>query len=48
MRYLSDPVLYRWLRLRSSDIINVQHPGLRLKQYEEILYKRFQKAPENP
>lgn len=25
-----------------------EHPGLRLQQYEEILFKKFQKAPENP
>jgi len=24
-----------------------QHPGLRKNQYEDLLYKRFQKAPEN-
>jgi len=29
-------------------VIDVQHPGLRLQQYEELLYKKFQKAPENP
>lgn len=26
----------------------VQHPGLRLQQYDELLFKKFQKAPENP
>jgi len=25
-----------------------EHPGLRLQQYEELLFKKFQKAPENP
>lgn len=24
------------------------HPGLRLQQYKELLFKQFQKAPENP
>ncbi|KAF5318110.1 hypothetical protein D9619_012263 [Psilocybe cf. subviscida] len=24
------------------------HPGLRLQQYKDLLYKEFQKAPENP
>jgi hypothetical protein len=24
-----------------------QHPGLRKNQYEDLLYKKFQKAPEN-
>jgi len=28
--------------------VGVQHPGLRLQQYEELLYKKFQKSPENP
>jgi len=28
--------------------LRIEHPGLRLQQYEEILFKRFQKAPENP
>lgn len=25
-----------------------EHPGLRLQQYKELLYKQFQKSPENP
>jgi len=25
-----------------------EHPGLRLNQYRELLFKQFQKAPENP
>jgi len=29
-------------------VTDVQHPGLRLQQYEELLFKKFQKAPENP
>jgi len=28
--------------------LRVEHPGLRLQQYEELLFKKFQKAPENP
>lgn len=24
------------------------HPGLRLQQYEELMYKDFKKSPENP
>ncbi|VDB84546.1 unnamed protein product [Peniophora sp. CBMAI 1063] len=25
-----------------------EHPGLRLQQYKDLLYKQFQKSPENP
>ena len=25
-----------------------EHPGLRLQQYKDLLYKKFQKSPENP
>jgi len=25
-----------------------EHPGLRLNQYKELLYKQFQKSPDNP
>ncbi|KAF8638867.1 hypothetical protein AX17_001923 [Amanita inopinata Kibby_2008] len=25
-----------------------EHPGLRLQQYKDLLYKRFQKSPDNP
>ncbi|KAF8644953.1 hypothetical protein AX16_008168 [Volvariella volvacea WC 439] len=25
-----------------------EHPGLRLQQYKDILYKQFQKSPDNP
>ncbi|KAJ2974144.1 hypothetical protein NUW54_g11937 [Trametes sanguinea] len=25
-----------------------EHPGLRLQQYHDLLYKQFQKSPENP
>lgn len=28
--------------------VKVDHPGLRLNQYQELLYKQFQKSPENP
>ncbi|KAF9793323.1 DUF1014-domain-containing protein [Thelephora terrestris] len=33
---------------RELPILRVEHPGLRLQQYEELLYKKFQKSPENP
>jgi len=26
----------------------IEHPGLRLQQYKDLLYKQFQKSPENP
>jgi len=28
--------------------VRKDHPGLRLQQYKELLYKQFQKSPENP
>lgn len=28
--------------------VKEDHPGLRLQQYHDILYKQFQKSPENP
>ncbi|KAF8159467.1 hypothetical protein B0H34DRAFT_842609 [Crassisporium funariophilum] len=28
--------------------IRLEHPGLRLQQYKDLLYKQFQKSPENP
>jgi hypothetical protein len=28
--------------------LKVEHPGLRLQQYHDILYKQFQKSPDNP
>ncbi|TFK25759.1 DUF1014-domain-containing protein [Coprinopsis marcescibilis] len=28
--------------------LKVEHPGLRLQQYKDLLYKNFQKSPENP
>jgi len=33
---------------RELPVLRVEHPGLRLQQYEEILFKKFQKAPDNP
>lgn len=28
--------------------LKVERPGLRLQQYQEVLFKQFQKSPENP
>ncbi|KAI0333139.1 DUF1014-domain-containing protein [Cubamyces sp. BRFM 1775] len=28
--------------------VRQEHPGLRLQQYHDLLYKQFQKSPENP
>ncbi|KAF6764645.1 DUF1014-domain-containing protein [Ephemerocybe angulata] len=28
--------------------LRVDHPGLRLQQYKDLIYKQFQKSPENP
>ncbi|KAI0314377.1 hypothetical protein OF83DRAFT_1174795 [Amylostereum chailletii] len=28
--------------------LKVEHPGLRLNQYKDLLFKQFQKAPDNP
>ncbi|TEB31407.1 DUF1014-domain-containing protein [Coprinellus micaceus] len=28
--------------------LKVEHPGLRLQQYKDLLHKQFQKSPENP
>ncbi|PPQ70067.1 hypothetical protein CVT24_003811 [Panaeolus cyanescens] len=28
--------------------VKKDHPGLRLQQYKDLLYKQFQKSPENP
>lgn len=33
---------------RELPILREERPGMRLQQYDEILYKKFQKAPENP
>jgi len=33
---------------RELPILRAEHPGLRLQQYKDMLYKQFQKSPENP
>jgi len=33
---------------RELPVLRSEHPGLRLKQYEELLQKKFQKSPDNP
>ncbi|TRM55494.1 hypothetical protein BD626DRAFT_525368 [Schizophyllum amplum] len=33
---------------REMPIARKEHPGLRLQQYQDLLYKQFQKSPENP
>ncbi|KAJ7765802.1 DUF1014-domain-containing protein [Mycena metata] len=33
---------------RELPIARKEHPGLRLQQYKDLLFKQFQKAPENP
>ncbi|CAD6566932.1 MAG: hypothetical protein CYPHOPRED_001276 [Cyphobasidiales sp. Tagirdzhanova-0007] len=33
---------------RELPLVRKERPGLRLNQYEEIIYKNFKKAPENP
>ncbi|KAI0933445.1 hypothetical protein AcW1_005270 [Taiwanofungus camphoratus] len=33
---------------REMPNVRAEHPGLRLQQYQEILFKQFQKSPENP
>ncbi|KAI0373167.1 DUF1014-domain-containing protein [Pilatotrama ljubarskyi] len=33
---------------REMPKIRQEHPGLRLQQYHDLLYKQFQKSPENP
>jgi len=33
---------------REMPNVRADHPGLRLQQYQEILFKQFQKSPENP
>ncbi|TFK34911.1 hypothetical protein BDQ12DRAFT_689040 [Crucibulum laeve] len=33
---------------RELPVIRKEHPGLRLQQYKDLLYKQFQKSPENP
>ncbi|KAJ7348897.1 DUF1014-domain-containing protein [Mycena albidolilacea] len=33
---------------RELPIARKEHPGLRLQQYKDMLFKQFQKSPENP
>jgi len=33
---------------REMPNVRAEHPGLRLQQYQDLLYKQFQKSPENP
>ncbi|KZS98744.1 DUF1014-domain-containing protein [Sistotremastrum niveocremeum HHB9708] len=33
---------------RELPIIKKDHPGLRLNQYKDLLFKQFQKSPDNP
>jgi len=33
---------------RELPVIRQEHPGLRLQQYKDLLFKQFQKSPENP
>ncbi|KAH9948126.1 DUF1014-domain-containing protein [Amylocystis lapponica] len=33
---------------REMPIVRAEHPGLRLQQYQDLLFKQFQKSPENP
>jgi len=33
---------------RELPVLRAEHPGLRLQQYEELLFKNFQKSPDNP
>jgi len=33
---------------RELPIIRAEQPGLRLQQYKDLLFKQFQKSPENP
>jgi len=33
---------------RELPIIRAEQPGLRLQQYKDLLFKQFQKAPDNP
>ncbi|TFK45617.1 DUF1014-domain-containing protein, partial [Heliocybe sulcata] len=33
---------------RELPSLRSEHPGLRLQQYQDLLYKQFQKSPENP
>ncbi|KAJ7778758.1 DUF1014-domain-containing protein [Mycena maculata] len=33
---------------RELPVARKEHPGLRLQQYKDLLFKQFQKSPENP
>ncbi|KAF8589709.1 DUF1014-domain-containing protein, partial [Ramaria rubella] len=33
---------------RELPIAKQEHPGLRLQQYKDLLFKQFQKSPDNP
>ncbi|KAJ7221606.1 DUF1014-domain-containing protein [Mycena pura] len=33
---------------RELPVLRKEHPGLRLQQYKDMMFKAFQKAPENP
>ncbi|EJD49055.1 DUF1014-domain-containing protein [Auricularia subglabra TFB-10046 SS5] len=33
---------------RELPVIKKEHPGLRLQQYKDLLFKQFQKSPDNP
>ena len=33
---------------RELENVKKEHPGLRLQQYKDLLFKQFQKSPENP
>jgi len=39
---------YEAYQERELPIIKQDHPGLRLQQYKDLLYKQFQKSPDNP
>jgi len=39
---------YEAYQERELPNIKKEHPGLRLQQYKDLLYKQFQKSPENP
>ncbi|KAF8510332.1 hypothetical protein JB92DRAFT_2728330 [Gautieria morchelliformis] len=39
---------YEAYQERQLPIAKQEHPGLRLQQYKDLLYKQFQKSPENP
>ncbi|THH06670.1 hypothetical protein EW145_g3924 [Phellinidium pouzarii] len=40
--------VYEAYQERELPNIRKDHPGLRLNQYKELLFKQFQKSPENP